>query len=233
MKRALTTLGFSLLGCVLVGSVHAQVGSPPEQAKYFRIPHKFHVFVELGGSLPTSPGVFNDLWNSSFQVGAGGGVNVLTWLDVNANFTYASWDNNSTDSKSAIGFVGVPDVEGGLISTMTISGSARFIAVPSARTNPYAEVSVGYFTTSADDLVIEDVLTNTMESCSGMMIAPAVGVQYALADSWGAYAKYTYMYCSSSEFAPSDLLLPEGGGEPTEGGNQIFQTILVGIMLRF
>ncbi|MCI0452672.1 MAG: porin family protein [Candidatus Latescibacteria bacterium] len=233
MKRALTTFGFSLLGCMLVGSAHAQVGSPPEEAKYFRIPTKFHLFVELGGSLPTSPGVYNDLWNSAFQFGAGGGVNVISWLDVCANFTYASWENNSTDSKSVIGYVGVPDVEGGLITTMTISGSARFVAVPSARTNPYAEFSVGYYTTSADPITIEGVLENTMEDCSGMMLAPAVGVQYALADSWGAYAKYSYVYCSSSEFAPGDLLLPEGGGEPTEGDNQIFQTILVGIMLRF
>lgn len=233
MKRALTTIGILLVIGATSNSVRAQVGAPPEEQKYFRIPHKFHIIVDLAGALPTSPGVFNDFWNSAFQFGFGAGVSVIPWLDVNGMFTYASWDNNSTDSKSKIGYVGVPDVEGGLITTTTFSGAARFLAVPNARTNPFVEIAVGYYSTSGEDIQIEGVLVNEMESVSGMMIAPALGIQYSLADSWSAYAKYAYIICSSSEFAPGDLLLPEGGGEPVQGEDEIFQTIGVGIMLRF
>jgi opacity protein-like surface antigen len=232
MKRALSSMVLSLLGFVIVGSAHSQVGAPPEEQKYFRIPHKYHIYFEMTGALPSSPGVFNDYWNSAFQFGAGGGVTVLPWLDVRANFTYASWDNNSTESKSKIGFVGVADVEGGLITTLTMSGSARFVAVPNSRTNPFAEMAVGYFTTTAEDISIENVLQNSMEDTSGMMIAPSIGIQYALADSWSAYAMYRYVMCMG-DFAPGNLLLPPGGGAPVEGENQIFQNIGVGIMLRF
>ncbi len=233
MKRALTTVGLSLVACILAGTARAQVGAPPEQAKYFRVPHKYQIYFELSGALPLEPGTFNDYWNSAFQFGAGGGYTVLPWLDVKANFTYASWANNSTESKSKIGYVGVPDVEGGLITTMTFSGSARFVGVPNARTNPFAEMTVGYYTTTLEDVFIEGVLENSAENASGLMFAPAVGIQYALADSWSAYAKYSYVVCASSSFAPGDLLLPPGGGEPVEGSNEVYSVIGVGVMLRF
>jgi hypothetical protein len=65
------------------------------------------------------------------------------------------------------------------------------------------------------------------------MITPAVGIQSTLNESWGAYAKYTYVVCFSDTFAPSDLLQPVGGGEPADGSNEVYSTIGVGIMLRF
>jgi len=237
MKRALTTVGF-LFAVVCVGNpAHAQVGSPPDEQKYFRVPHKYQLYFELAGALPSSPGVFNDYWNSAFQFGAGGGYSMFPWLDLKANFTYASWDNNSTESKGVIGYVGVEDVEGGLITTMTFSGSARFLAVPNSRTNPFAEVSVGYFKTSADPITIEGVMegddANTMYRVSGFMISPAIGLQYALADSWSAYAKYSYVLCATSYFSPGDLLLPIGDDQRVQGEDQVFQTIGVGVMLRF
>jgi outer membrane autotransporter protein len=157
---------------------------------------------------------------------------MFPWLEINGNFTYASWDNNSTASKVKIGYAGVPEVEGGLITTTMLTGSARFIAGPSLRTNPYAEVGVGYYSTKADDLTIEGVLDNSMEPTSGMVVTLAAGVQYTLNESWGAYAKYTYVTCLSDQFAPGDLLLPVGGGEPVDGTNQVISTIGVGIMLR-
>lgn len=237
MKRVLTSIGLVFAIVCAANCARAQVGTPPEDQKYFRVPHKYQVYFELAGALPSSPGVFNDFWNSAFQFGGGVGYTMFPWLDLKGNFTYASWDNNSTDSKGKIEYVGVEDVEGGLITTMTFSGSARFVGVPNARTNPFAEVSIGYFMTSADPITIEGVMegsaANTMEDASGMMISPSVGLQYALADSWSAYAKYSYVYCSSSVFAPGDLLRPIDEEERVAGENQIFQTIGVGIMLRF
>jgi len=237
MKRAFVTFGFLFVILCATNPARAQVGSPMEEEKYFRVPHKYQVYFELAGALPSSPGVFNDFWNSAFQFGGGVGYSMFPWLDLKGNFTYASWDNNSTDSKAKIEYVGVEDVEGGLITTMTFSGSARFVGVPNARTNPFAEVSIGYFMTSGDPVAIEGVMegtaANTMEDASGMMISPAIGIQYALADSWSAYAKYSYVLCSSSAFAPGNLLLPIDEDEPVQGEDQIFQTIGVGIMLRF
>ena len=237
MKRAFMSFGFLFAVVCAVTPARAQVGSPLEEQKYFRVPHKYQIYFELAGALPSSPGTYNDFWNSAFQFGTGVGYTMFPWLDLKGNFTYASWDNNSTESKGKIEYVGVEDVEGGLIKTMTFSGSARFVGVPNSRTNPFAEVALGYFMTSADPITIEGVMegsaANTMEDASGMLIAPAIGLQYALADSWSAYAKYTYMFCSSSVFAPGDLLLPIDEEERVEGGNQIFQTIGVGIMLRF
>lgn len=232
MKRVLKALGI-LVGCVMAGNAYAQVIAVPDDQKYFRVPHKFQAYLDFSGALPLEPGVFNDYWNSAFQFGVGGGICIFPWLEVNGNFTYVSWDNNSTFSKTKIGFVGVPDVEGGLITTKTFTGSARFIAVPNARTNPFAEVGVGYYTTEGADITIEGVLNNSMPPASGIMVTPAIGIQYTLSDAWGAYAKYTYVVCLSDAFAPGDLLQPVGGGEPIQGSDQIYSNIGVGIMLRF
>jgi len=231
MKRALTTLGI-FMGCVLATDAYAQVMAPSDDQKYFRVPYKFQIYLDFSGALPVEPGEFNDYWNSSFQFGAGGGMSIFPWLEVNGNFTYVSWDNNSTLSKVKIGYAGVPEVEGGLITTKTFTGSARFIAGPSMRTNPFAEVGVGYFTTEAEDLTIEGVLNNSMEPTSGLMVTLGVGVQYTLSESWGAYAKYAYIMGLSGGFAPGDLLLPAGGGEPVAGSDQLYSNIGVGIMLR-
>jgi hypothetical protein len=242
MKRVMSTIGVFMLGSVLSGAAQAQVGTPAQEEKYFRIPHKYHLYIDLSGAIPNEPGLFNDFWNSSFHVGLGGGVTLFPWLDVNGNFTYTTWPNNSTDSKVKIEYVGVSDVEGGTIKTMTFSGSARFVGIPNARTNPFAEVAVGYYTTSAENITIEPSttgqvqfpgLTNSMESASGMMVAPMIGLQYAMADSWSAYAKYAYVLCLGDQFAPGDLLEPVGGGEPVPGDTQIYTTIGVGVMLRF
>jgi hypothetical protein len=230
MKRALVTVVLLAIGNA--GFAWAQPVRQPDAEKYLRVPHRWQVYVELAGALPTSPGVFNDYWNSAFQFGAGAGVSVFPWLEVNGNFAYVSWSNNSTRSKGKIGYVGVNDVEEGTIKTMTISGSARFLAVPSSRTNPYAEVAIGWYSTSGDDLVIEGVLTNTMESASGITVAPSIGIQHALNEVWSAYARYTYILNLGDTFAPGELLQPEGGGEPLEGENQVYQSIGVGIVLR-
>ena len=236
MKRALTTLGI-LMGCFLATDASAQVTAPPDDQKYFRVPYKYLIYLDFSGALPLAPGEFNDYWNSAFQFGIGGGMSIFPWLEVNGNYAYASWDNNSTLSKVKIGYTGVPEVEGGLITTMTFTGSARFIAAPSMRTNGFAEVGVGYYNTKAEDITIEDafgnvILDNSMEPSSGMVISLAAGVQYTLNESWGAYAKYTYITCFSDTFAPGDLLLPVGLQEPVDGTNQVYSTIGVGIMLR-
>jgi len=233
MKRALLFIG---LVAVLANAVpaRAQFGVEVQEEKYMQIPHRFQVVVDGASGLPTEPGVFNDYWNTGFQFGIGFGMAVFPWLEVNGNYTTVSFSNNAIESKGKVGYVGVQALEGGAVHTKTYWGSARFIAVPKARTNPYIEVGLGYFSTNADDLVIEGVLVppNSMEPVNGMCFLPAVGIQYAMNERWTTYAKYTYQVNLNSDFAPGDLLMPAGSTTPTIGGNQVISSIGVGVMLK-
>jgi opacity protein-like surface antigen len=238
MKRALLFIGLTvLLGDA--GSVWAQLGAEPQDEKYLRLPHRFQIFADGGIGMPTDPGLFNDYWNASFQFGVGFGVAILPWLEVNGTFNSLSFSNNSIESKTKVGYQGIEAVEGGAIHTKMYYGSARFIGVPKARTNPYVEFGVGYFSTSADDLVIESddstepILQNSMESVSGICVVPSMGVQYAMNDSWTAYTKYTYAMNLNGDFRPGDLLLPVGETTPTVGDNQIISSFTVGVMVTF
>jgi len=38
-----------------------------------------------------------------------------------------------------------------------------------------------------------------------------------VSDRWSAYSRFTYLINLNSDFAPGDLLLPPGGGEPATG----------------
>ncbi|HEX5131524.1 MAG TPA: hypothetical protein VFX92_03440, partial [Candidatus Krumholzibacteria bacterium] len=222
-----------LLAALLAAQVMASVGvafAQREEPKYLKVPHRFQIFLEGGGALPYRPGEWHEYWNTSFAFGIGAGTSIFPWLEINGGFSHMSWANNAIKSKSAVKYTGIKELEGGSISTNIFYGSAKFIAVPSARTNPYLEMAVGYFKTSAEDLVIEDVLTNQMDPVSGLSIAPSVGIQYALGDYWTAYARYSYIVNANSDFKPGDLLQPVSGERPVEGSNQKIETISVGLI---
>jgi hypothetical protein len=239
MKRALWIAG--LIAVVAAPDLAwSQLGGEIQEEKYIRLPHRFQILVEGGMGLPAEPGLFNDYWNSAFQFGVGAGMVILPWLEINGTYTSLSFSNNALESKGKIGYTGVEAVEEGSIHTTIIYGSARFIGVPKSRTNPFVEFGLGYFSTKADDLVIEgeeetdpEVLRNTMESVSGLSVIPAVGVQYSMNERWTAYTRYTYIMNLNEDFAPGDLLLPVGATEPTKGGNQVISSIAVGIMMTF
>lgn len=230
MKCAVVLLGLVVL---VAGAVpaSAQFGEEREE-KYLQMPHRFHIFMDGAMALPTEPGIFNDYWNTSFQLGIGAGMVIFPWLEVNGTFNQSSFSNNDIESKEKVGYVGVEDLEDGTIYTTMYYGSARFIAVPRARTNPFIEIGVGGFSTKADDLVIEGVLQNEMQSVSGMCFVPAVGLQYAMNERWTAYTKYTRAMNLNADFAPGDLLLPQNEDTPTVGGNQVISSIGVGLMIK-
>lgn len=229
MKRLLIVAAVMLQTVTAAGTAFAQV----EEPKYLRLPHRFQIFLQGGGALPTRPSVWNDLWNSGFEFTIGGGASIFSWLEITGGYSTMSFALNTLQAKSTIGYQGLQEVEGGTISTSYLFGTARFIAVPKARTNPYAEVMVGYFSTSAEDVVIEGVLQHSMEDVSGLAVAPMFGLQYALADYWTAYARYSYMVNLNDAFAPGDLVQPVSGSRDEPEGNQVIQTLSVGIMLRF
>ncbi|HXS10626.1 MAG TPA: hypothetical protein VN852_11640 [Candidatus Krumholzibacteria bacterium] len=232
MKRAVLSLGLiALLASVLPAS--AQLGGEEREEKYLQVPHRWQLFMDGGIGMPTDPGLFNDFWNTSFQFGVGGGFVIFPWLEVNGTFNNLTFSNNAIASMEKVGYTGTKAIEGGTIHTKMYWGSARFIAVPHARTNPFIEIGVGGFKTKADDLFIEGVLQNKMANVSGMCFVPSLGIQYAMNERWTAYTKYTYAVNLNQDFAPGDLLLPAGATTKTEGGNQVISAILVGIMIKF
>ncbi len=231
MKRVLFIVVMAVSAITMVGPAFAQ--RTTEQPKYLRIPHRFQIFLEGGGAIPRKPGDFKEFWNSSFSFGIGAGVSVLPWLEVNGGFQHMSFSNDGLKAKSTLRYTGIKDVQGGTISTNVMYGSARFLAVPKSRTNPYVEMAVGYYKTTAEDIQIEDVLRNSMNDASGMTIAPSVGIQYALSDSWSTYARYTYTRNLSSTFDPGQLLQPTTGTHESTPGDQVIQAITVGLIVGF
>jgi opacity protein-like surface antigen len=232
MKRAVLSLALvSLLAAAVPAS--AQLAGEVHEEKYLQTPHRWQIFVDGGIGMPTDPGLFNDFWNTAFQFGIGGGLVIFPWLEINGTFNHLTFANNDIKSKEKVGYQGKQALEDGAIHTKMYWASARFIAVPHARTNPYIELGVGGFKTKADPLNIETVVTNTMEPTSGMCFVPCVGLQYALNERWNAYTKYTYAINLNSDFAPGDLLLPPGSTTKTEGGNQVISAITVGMMIKF
>jgi hypothetical protein len=230
MKRVFTVAALLIqAGALAASAAHAQT----EEPKYLRLPHRFQIFMEGGGSLPTRPDIWNDQWNAGFSFGIGAGMSIFPWLEVNGGLSAMSFSLNTLGAKTLLQYQGIEEVEGGTVSTRVFYGSARFIAVPKSRTNTYVETAFGYYKTSAEDVVIEGVLRNSMEETSGLSFAPTVGIQYALGDYWTAYTRYTYMVNVSDTFAPGELLQPAGGGRPVVAGDQVIQTISVGIMVRF
>jgi hypothetical protein len=236
MKRAVLFLSLIAL-CAGVAPASAQLPGEEREEKYLQVPHRFHMFLDGGVGMATDPGLFNDFWNSSFQFGIGAGMVIFPWLEVNGTFNSLSFNNNDIASKEKVGYLGVEDLVGGTIYTKMYWGSARFIAVPHARTNPYIEIGVGGFKTKADDITIDDApvytLRNSMKPVSGMCFVPAVGLQYAMNERWTAYTKYTYAVNLNQDFAPGDLILPAGSTTKTEGGNQVISSITVGVMIKF
>lgn len=237
MKRAVLCVG---LMAVLASALPAwaQFGGEEREEKYLQVPHHWQLFLDGGIGMPTDPGLFNDFWNTAFQFGIGGGVVIFPWLEVNGTFNSLSFSNNAINSKEKVEYEGIAGIEGGTIHTKMYWGSARFIAVPHARTNPYIEIGVGGFKTKAEDLVIDDAqkdfhLRNSMEPVSGMCFVPCAGIQYAMNERWSAYTKYTYAVNLNSDFAPGDLLLPQGSTEKTVGGKQVISAITVGLMVKF
>ena len=232
MKRAVLSLGLiALLASVVPAS--AQLGGEEREEKYLQVPHRWQLFMDGGIGMPTDPGLFNDFWNTSFQFGIGGGIVIFPWLEVNGTYNSLSFNNNDIASMEKVGYTGTKPIKGGKIYTTMYWGSARFIAVPHARTNPYIEIGVGGFKTKADDLYIEGVVRNSMDNVSGMCFVPALGIQYAMNERWTAYTKYTYAVNLNKDFAPGNLLLPAGETEKTKGGNQVISSIAVGIMIKF
>lgn len=241
MRRNVGIVALVALVVIMAADARAQrLGEEPEET-YMRIPHRFTIFVDAGLAVPTQPAEFRDSWDTDFPFAAGVGLAVFGWMDVNFVASYANFGVNELEAKRQIGFVGVSEISGGDITTIRYLGTVRFIAVPSHRFNPYAELGLGYFKTSATELTIsghepnnpiEQSWTNTMDTVSGLSINFGFGGQYALNDRWSAFTNFIWTINQNGDFAPSNLLLDQDE-PPVEGqGSQHLATISVGLMIR-
>jgi hypothetical protein len=241
MRRIAGIVALVALVVIFAADARAQGLGEEQEETYLRIPHRFTIFLDAGIAVPTQPGPWRDSWDTGFPFAAGVGLAVFGWLDVNFVASYASFGVNELEAKRQIGFMGVSEIQGGSITTIRYLGTARFIAVPSHRFNPYAAVGVGYFNTSAEDLTItghepnnpqEMSWTNTMESVSGLSINFGFGGQYALNERWSAFTQFIWTINQNGDFAPSNLLLDEDETAYSGQGSQHIATISVGLMIR-
>lgn len=237
MKR---TIGLLFMGLVLLGVASESLAQTDE---YIRRPHRFTVWMDGGLAIPSQPAEFSDLWNTTWPFSGGVGVSVFSWLEVSGGLRYGSFGISEIPAKSAIGIVTTAAIDGGSITVLEYFGTARFIAVPSQRVNPYAEVSVGAFDISADDLNVEETssgpfvtpaFTNSMENVSGIHTAFGAGIQYALNDYWSAYTKFTWTINLNDDFTPRRLVARPDDDENTEynGDSMQYGLVSVGIMIR-
>jgi hypothetical protein len=219
---------------VVLALTAAAEESLAQETPYLRIPHRFIISLDAGIGVPMAPEIFKKTWNTTLPFNIGVGDAIFVWWDLSFMYGYTNFGANSLEAKRQIGWEGTAAVTGGSIKTNRYVLSSRFIAVPSQRANPFFEVEVGQFKTSAEDLEVEGVFTNTMESVDGVTYSFGIGIQYTLNESWSAYTKFVWTTNVNEEFAPTNLLLdPTAGDVPTDGdGNQQFGSLLVGLMIR-
>lgn len=236
-----------LFALLVVGTILAALSAPAyaQQAiedKYLRIPHNFTLFFDGGIAVGSNPVPFKEAWNSATPFQVGFGVSVFPWFDVNFVYSHASYGANILEVKRQIAFLGVDETEGGSITTDRFLGTARFLAVPSQRANPFVEVGLGLFKTSAEAVTVSgreanstvDVnFLNEMPDVDGISVNFGAGLQYALSGRWSTYIKFIWTINQNSDFAPGNLLLGQNEPEGEPDGNQVFSALSVGLMIRF
>lgn len=211
-----------------------------QEQKYLRRPHLVDLGVEGGLAIPSQPATFKELWDTGWPAAFNVGVAVFSWFEVGGGLGYAGFSTSEIPAKKAIGRSGTQEITGGKITVTSYYGRARFLAVPNARINPYAEISLGVFKTKATDLISAPgssngvpvpQLVNKMPDVTGIHFSGGGGLQYALNDHWSAYAKFVWTVNRNSDFKPGLLVQ---GDTPTEvqGGSMQFGSVIVGMLYR-
>lgn len=236
MKRI---FGILLLSVVVFGAATTAFA---QDDVYVRRPHRITVWLEGGLAIPSTPSQFKSLWNTTWPFSGGVGVAIFSWLEVAGGLRYGSFGISEIPAKSAIGLMSTASIDGGSIHVLEYFGTARFIAVPSQRVNPYAELSLGVFKIKGDDLNIAatetglpptPARTNTMQDVNGVTFQFGGGLQYALNDYWTTYSKFVWTIDLNKDFSPSTLVAsPDKPDQQFESGNLQYGTVVVGIMLR-
>jgi len=214
-----------------------------QEEEWLRIPYKWTVSADLGMGWPMQPGAFADLWNASFPVTIALGYVAIPHIEIKAWLTYAQWGISGIPAKQALqpgdDQTGgdVTEITGGSIKTLLYGGSAKIIPLPKSRIMPYVEIGGGYFQASGDDLEVmnsrtgELSFTNSMEDASGPVLQLALGMEYGVNERWNVYVEVNYYVGFSSDFAPGNLVLPDGA-PPVEGSDLQFLSGVLGLVLK-
>jgi hypothetical protein len=235
MKRSIVTI---LVGLVITGATSQALA---QTETYIRRPHRITVWMDGGLAIPSQPSEFSDLWNTTWPFSGGVGLSIFSWLEVAGGVKYGSFGISEIPAKSAIGLVSTAAIDGGSIAILEYYGTARFIAVPSQRVNPYAEVSVGAFRITGEDLEVEATdsgpepipgFTNTMEDVDGIHVSVGAGIQYALDEYWTAYSTFTWNLNLNDDFAPRSLVQRASRDAEITSDSMQYGLVSVGIMIR-
>lgn len=211
-----------------------------QEAKYMRRPHLVDFGVDGGMAFPAKPGTFKDLWDTGWPLSADLGIAVFSWLEVGGGLNYSAFGITEIPAKKAIGREGTQEITGGKISVTSYYGRVRFLGVPNARINPYAEFSLGIFKTKADNLVSAEgssggvpvpSLVNSMPDVTGIHFSGGGGLQYALNEHWSSYVKFIWTVNHSSDFKPGDLVQGDTP-QDVQGGDMQYGAIIVGMLFR-
>lgn len=228
-----------LISLLMSGAASEALGQTDE---YVRLPHQMTIWLDAGLSTPTTPAEFKERWNTTWPFSGGIGWSVFPWMEIAGGFTYGSFGISEIPAKSALGIETTASIEGGAVTVFQYYGVARFLAVPSQRVNPYAEMRVGLFNAKVEDLEVSDArsqgvdipgFTRSTEDVDGLYVAFGGGLQYALNDNWSTYASYFWNMNLNSDFTPAELVRPvwQTTGE-VESDNMQYGTIVVGILVR-
>jgi opacity protein-like surface antigen len=236
MKRL---IGLVLISVVMTGVASEALGQIDE---YVRRPHQMTVWVDAGLSMASQPADFKERWNTTWPFSGGIGVSAFSWLEIAGGLSYGKFGISEIPAKSALEIETTASIEGGSVTLLQYYGSARFIAVPSQRVNPYAEVRVGLFSATMEDLEVSAArtqgeetpgFTRSTEDVDGIHFSFGGGLQYALNDSWSAYSAFMWTMNLNEDFTPSALVRPESRSEESlESNHMQFGTIIVGILIR-
>ncbi len=223
-----------LLLCALVAAVAVPVAAQDDDIDaYLRLPYKFTLFIDGGLAVPASPGIFNDLWNTTLPFTVGVGYVVFPWFEIAGSATFAGYGINEIPAKAEIGLVSVEEIAGGGISTSTYAAVGRFLAFPSQPYNPYVEFGAGLYNASLETLVVGDnAQINEAEDASGIAFLTAVGLQYALTPVWSVYTKVNYQLNLGDEFNPDNLLREEDEEMIMGGDSMSWFAISLGLMIK-
>jgi hypothetical protein len=226
MRRTIAIISAALVLLTFATGVFAQ------DEEWLRIPYRLSIAVDAGIGMPLAPSAFNDLWNSTLPATVSVGYVVIPQVEIQGWFTYAKWSISSIPAQNAIGIEGVHEITGGSITTMLYGAAAKIYPLPNSRIMPTVTVGGGFFTATAEDLVVGDeLLVNSMEDADGPAFLVGVGMEYGINERWNVYTEFKYTLGLSDKFAPGNLVLGENEA-PVEGDDFGMGLINLGIMLK-
>jgi hypothetical protein len=227
MRRTIAIISAALVLLTFATGVFAQ------DEEWLRIPYRLSIAVDAGIGMPLSPAAFSK-WNSTLPATISVGYVIIPQVEIQGWFTYAKWSISGITAQNEMDLTieaGDEGVTGGSITTMLYGAAAKIYPLPKSRIMPTFTVGGGFFTATAEDIMVEGVPANSMEDADGPVFLAGVGMEYGINERWNVYTEFKYTLGISDNFAPENLILRENQ-DPVEGDNLGMGLINLGIMLK-